>query len=112
VGAAAGAAVDDSEAALIGGLLGALVGSEVGSRMDEEDRRQTALALENNPVGQTSTWTDPDTGARYGVTPNETFSRDGSPCREFVIEREIAGEEYQSTETACRQADGSWRIIT
>lgn len=111
-GAAVGAAVDEGEGALIGGLLGALVGSEIGARMDADDRRQTAMALENNRVGQTSTWTDPDTGARYGVTPTETYSQDGSPCRRFVIEREIAGDEYRSTETACRQADGSWRIIT
>jgi len=112
VGAAAGAAINDEEGALIGGLLGALVGSEVGSHMDQQDRYRTAAALEDNQVGETSAWTDPDTGERYSVTPTDTYSRSGSPCRQFVIEREIGGEQFQSTETACRQADGTWHIIS
>ncbi|SVA64445.1 uncharacterized protein METZ01_LOCUS117299, partial [marine metagenome] len=35
----------------------------------------------------------------------------GSPCREFTTTVLIGGEEQQGYGTACRQSDGSWKII-
>lgn len=110
-GAAAGAAVGDRTGAVVGGLLGALIGSEVGRHMDENDLRETGYALEENKVGETKTWTDPDTGDRYAVTPTNTYTEDNSPCRDFIITRESNGRQYESRETACRQSDGTWKVI-
>lgn len=110
-GAAAGAAVGDRTGAVVGGLLGALLGSEVGRHMDENDRRETSYALEQNKVGETKVWTDPDTGDRYAVTPTNTYNKGNSPCRDFIITREANGRQYESRETACRQSDGTWKVI-
>lgn len=111
-GAAVGAAVGDTEGAVIGGLLGAMVGYGIGRHMEEEDREEVAYALEKNETGETSVWTNPDTGDAYAVTPTETYSESGNPCRRFVLVREANGEEYETTETACRRPDGSWEIVS
>ena len=110
-GTAAGAAIGDTEGAIIGGLLGTIVGHEVGRYMDRQDRQQTRNALENNRTGETSDWINPDTGRRYRVTPQDTYTGAGEqPCREFVIESSTHGATTRTIETACRQSDGTWKI--
>lgn len=104
LGTAVGAAVGDTESAIIGGLVGTLAGGAIGRQLDRNDRRQIGRALENNPSGEASTWTDPDTGERYAVTPRPAYGRE--PCREFVFESGAQEEIY----TACRQDDGTWRV--
>ncbi|MDT8408124.1 MAG: RT0821/Lpp0805 family surface protein [Wenzhouxiangellaceae bacterium] len=112
IGTAAGSIAGGTEATIIGGLLGTIVGHEVGFRMDREDRRHTSRALEHNPTGETSRWTNPDTGRSYRVTPRDTFHEPGKgPCREFTFTSEHRGETVQTQEVACRRADGSWEIV-
>lgn len=99
-----------------GAALGALVGQQIGKALSEEDEeRMTATtgdALENNRTGETSTWNNPDTGHRGEVTPTETYRRDdGQPCREFRQTVYIDGEPEQAYGTACRQPDGTWKIV-
>lgn len=110
-GTAIGAAAGDTEAAIIGGLLGTIVGHEIGRHMDRQDRQRTRDVLENNRTGQTSDWVNPDTGRRYAVTPQDTFSGAGNqPCREFVISSGTGPQAGRSIETACRRPDGTWEI--
>jgi surface antigen len=46
------------------------------------------------------------------VTPTKTFQEpDGTPCREYVTDAVIGGQREQVTGTACRQPDGSWKIV-
>lgn len=115
VGAAVGAEVagegDETLGAVVGAVLGGLVGRKIGAYMDDRDRRQTAAALENNPTHQTSSWTNPDTGYTYSVTPTRTYAGDDdTPCRDFTVVQSggdpSTGEEVAST--ACRDADGVW----
>lgn len=111
-GAVLGSAIgDDTEGAIIGGILGAIAGYGVGRYLEEQDREEVAFALEKSETGETSTWTNPDTGQNYAITPTETYTMSGNPCREFVLVREVNGEEYETTETACRRADGRWEIV-
>ncbi len=112
-GAAAGTQIGGGSGrtiATIGGaLIGALVGGEIGSRMDEADREQTSLALENVQTGQSAAWVNPDSGQQYSVQPTRTFQADSGPCRDFTLQAMIDGRNETVTGTACRQADGTWQ---
>jgi len=70
-------------------------------------------ALEYNRTNQASTWVNPDTGGSGSVVPVKTFQNvQGQPCREFQETIVIGGREEQGYGTACRQPDGTWRIVT
>lgn len=99
-----------------GAILGAIAGSSVGRSLDESDRmmmdRTSQASLEHTQTGSTSTWRNPDTGHSGSVTPTKTYqTADGTYCREFEQYVTINGEEQKATGTACRQPDGSWRIV-
>ena len=73
--------------------------------------RTADQALETNPTGQSSTWNNPDSGNSGTITPTRTsYTDSGQPCREYQQTATIGGETQQAYGTACRQADGSWRI--
>jgi len=76
-----------------------------------EDTLQNAL--EYNRTNQASSWVNPDTGGTGTVVPTRTFeSSSGQPCREFQQTIVIGGREEQGYGTACRQPDGTWRIVS
>lgn len=99
-----------------GTLLGVFLGSSVGKSLDKADRMyatQTAsTALEQNPTGQSSTWTNPDSGHSGSVTPIRTVhASNGSPCRDYETTVTIDGRTETAVGRACRQADGTWRVV-
>lgn len=110
VGAVLGSEVGGTTGTIVGALGGAFLGREIGKYMDNRDREQVASALETQGTGETRTWTNPDTGKRYQVTPTETFSEDGRPCRRFTMD--VEGEREDVTGTACRTASGDWQIVS
>lgn len=96
-------------ATIVGSMVGAVVGGNIGRVMDNSDRLNTALALENVRTGVPSHWRNPDTGHAYTVVPRRTYETAGGPCREYTIDAMVAGRPERVYGTACRQADGSWR---
>ena len=98
-----------------GVLIGALIGSEIGYSMDELDRMKANRAITTSyraPLGETVRWNNPDSG-NYGTvipTRDGTSSR-GNYCREFQQSVTIGGRTEQAYGVACRQPDGSWRIV-
>ena len=98
-------------ATVVGTLIGASVGGAVGRSMDEVDRMRMNASLETVRTGVTTTWSNPDSGYDYAVTPTRTWETDEGPCREYTMEAEIGGRTEQIYGTACRQPDGSWRIV-
>jgi surface antigen len=99
-------------AAIIAGTLaGAAIGGAVGQSMDEVDRLKTAQTLETVRTGVPSVWVNPDTGHQYSVTPTRTYESTAGPCREYTVDAIIGGRREQVYGTACRQADGSWRVV-
>ena len=98
-------------ATIVGTMAGAAIGGSIGRTMDETDRLNTAVALENVRSGVPSTWVNPDTGYEYVVTPENTYDSGTGPCREYTLDAKIGGETEQIYGTACRQADGSWLIV-
>lgn len=98
-------------ATIVGVLVGASIGTNIGKRMDDVDRMKMASALETSKTGSTSTWKNPDTTYEYQVTPTRTYESEGQPCREYTMDAEIAGKTQKVYGTACRQADGNWKIV-
>lgn len=100
-------------AAVIGGtLLGACIGGSIGHTMDEVDRMNMNQALESTPTNQTRCWTNPDSHICYKVTPKRTYYHGDQPCREYTTSAIIGGKRQQVYGTACRQADGAWKIVS
>lgn len=100
----------------VGALAGGWAGSEVGKSLDEADRmkaQQTAQkALENNPSGQTSFWQNPDSGNSGSYTPTNTVKDSGKDCRDFESTITVDGKTEPSKGRACRDTDGTWRIVS
>ncbi len=99
-----------------GTLIGALVGGEIGKSLDRADRtaaaQTTHAALEYNPTGSASTWRNPDSGHYGTVTPTRTYQTTaGYDCREFRHEVVLNGRPEVVYGTACRQPDGTWRVV-
>jgi len=95
--------------------LGAMIGQSIGQQLDERDQYLMAqtfeFAMEKAPTNETAKWENPDTGVGGSVTPTKTYSTtEGTPCREFTTSVSIGGQTEQAYGTACRQADGSWKI--
>lgn len=115
VGAATGSTIGGGSgrtaAIILGALLGTAIGANIGRHMDEQDRMKTAQVLESNKTGQPTTWINPDTRDRYTVTPTRTYEEQGTPCREFTMNANVGDETQKVYGTACRQSDGSWKIV-
>lgn len=108
---------DARVAATIGGtLIGSRIGGAIGQTMDKVDRMQVNTTLESTPTNQSKAWTNPDTDTSYRVTPTKTYYHELSdgerqPCREFTTVAIIDGKKQEMYGTACRQADGSWKMV-
>ncbi len=96
-----------------GSLAGAYVGASIGKNMDQTDRLRMNKALENNAVGKPAYWRNQQTGASYRVVPVKNVSVDGNEyCREYRTTADIAGKKQQVYGTACRQPDGTWKVVS
>lgn len=115
VGAAVGSTIGKGDgrtaAMILGTLAGSAIGANVGRYMDRQDRINTAEVLEYTRTGQSQAWSNPDTGNSYTVTPTRTIESTSGPCREFTIDANIGRKSEQVYGTACRQADGSWKMV-
>ncbi len=99
-----------------GVLLGGLLGSELGKSLDKADRlyadRSAQQSLETTRSGYTSSWSNPDSGNSGTFTPTRTYTASqGLPCREYQTTVTIDGQTQQAYGTACREPDGSWKIV-
>lgn len=121
IGAVLGSTIGDGRgqviAAAAGALGGALIGSHLGKGLDERDRlamqQATTFALESSNSNPTVNWSNSDTGNTGSVTPTRTFQMaDGSYCREYTSMVEVGGESQTAYGSACRQPDGSWKIVS
>jgi len=99
----------------VGVLLGGYAGSQVGKSLDEADvmyaNRTTQSALDHGPSGQPVAWHNPDSGASGTVVPRPAYQSGGTYCREFQQTITVGGQTQEGYGTACRQPDGSWKIV-
>lgn len=111
-------------AATIGGvILGGVVGNAIAKDACR-DKRQDAYYYNN---AYYDAFNDPDEGNRYewnnpytdnsgDVTPgsyyDEGYQGYEGPCRDFTQTIYIDGRPQQASGVACRQPDGTWRIVS
>ena len=69
-------------------------------------------ALENAPDGETRQWENPETGAGGALTPLSTSEEDGMRCRRLEVANEAKGKTARTEFDYCRQADGSWKVLS
>jgi surface antigen len=118
-GAWAGSSVGKGDgrvvATAVGTMLGATIGNQIGKTMTEVDRQRARAAEQRAyaaPIGETIVWNNPQSGNSGNITPvRDGRAVSGDYCREFQSEVTIGGKREQAVGRACRQADGSWRIV-
>ncbi|NOZ66989.1 MAG: hypothetical protein GXP00_10935 [Alphaproteobacteria bacterium] len=123
-GAAIGSALGDNGdgttqffAVAAGTIAGAAIGSSIGRSLDEADRiameRNRQVALETYPSGQTATWYNPDTGNSGSYQPQPAYQdKTGAYCREYQQTITVGGKTEDAYGKACRQPDGTWKIVS
>ncbi len=115
LGSQIGQGTGRAAATIIGTLAGAYIGGSIGQSMDRQDQMMAAHAIVYNPNGRASTWTNPNNGNSYQVTPLNTYTPNAGPnagqlCRQYMTTGVINGKAEKIEGTACRQPDGSWKI--
>lgn len=98
-----------------GTMAGAYIGKEIGKSLDKADRQamqnQTQYSLENSPSGDASTWHNPDSGNSGTITPQPAYTnKTDEYCREYQQTVTVGGKTETAYGSACRQADGTWKI--
>lgn len=127
VGTLGGAAVGGLIGSQIGGgtgqmiatgagvLLGAFLGREIGSSLDRADeayaQRAANTAFETYPSGTRAEWHNPDSGNYGYVTPGRATETNGQYCRTFTQTIYVNGRAETADGRACRNDDGTWRIV-
>ena len=103
-------------ATAVGVLLGAYAGNSLGKSLDRADRTYASQAQQQAyqaPLQQPIAWSNPQSGNSGSITPvregNNTAT--GEYCREYQTTINVGGKSEQAYGTACRQPDGSWRIL-
>ena len=74
LGAQVGKGRGRTAAIIVGTLAGAYIGGAIGNSMDQNDRYRANQSLNNYPDHQSSSWTNPNTGNQYTVTPTSTYN--------------------------------------
>ena len=70
------------------------------------------FALENSPIYQKTTWSNPDTGLNGSTIPVQSYRLPtGQICRDYLSQVAIGDINQQTYGTACRQADGNWKVV-
>jgi surface antigen len=118
-GAAGGKAIGgDGTQGYVGLILGAVVGGylggELGKRLSKSDQNQQAAATNKVlDTGQPQRWANAETGASGSVSAQPTFKNSQNEvCRDFSSSATTSdGATGAGKGTACKQADGTWRIV-
>ncbi len=99
-------------ATIVGVVGGAVAGGYVGRSMDPTDQACIGQTLEHAPSSQTVAWQNPDSGSRYWVTPTQAYQGpNGEPCRTYITQAVVNGQQQRSEDAACRRPDGSWTPV-
>ena len=106
VGAGVGSAFGHGTGGLFGGLFGGAVGAAIGNALDRADcdsaRAAWQRSLDNSRPGQSTTWTNPDTG-HSGTFTQVSSQKDpsGRTCRTYRSEVNVEkGQQAQSGQPA------------
>jgi surface antigen len=106
----------DVAAANIAAMNGGLVGGQIGAGIGERDRR-IALeaeyrALEYTQSGQPITWKSSSSSLYGTVVASQPYRVGSQDCRQYSHTVYVSGQSRNARGTACRNADGSWTLLT
>ena len=114
-GAQFGSGTGRLAATAAGTLIGAFLGREVGKSLDKADMaaaQQAQNKAHTAPIGEKIAWSNPESGHSGTVTPTRQGTDSaGNQCREYQSTVTIGGKTEQAYGTACRQPDGSWKVV-
>ncbi|AWK85334.1 RT0821/Lpp0805 family surface protein [Azospirillum thermophilum] len=98
----------------VGTLVGAYAGRELGRRFTGDDRQRAETAEEQAVTNnQTITWNNPQSNNSGVIQPTRTYeSQSGQTCRDYTHTITVSGERQVARGTACRQNDGTWRLVS
>jgi len=104
-------------AVAIGAIAGSWFGGELGKSLDRADKaqmqRNTQDGLEYGKTGAETTWNNPNSGNSGAIKPTQTYQKaNGQYCREFEQTVYVDGNEETATGRACREPDGTWKIVS
>ena len=103
----------DGASILAGALLGGIIGGVIGADLDEQDRQRAVHAeFRALDTGRPTAWQGDRRDVRGEVIPGPSFSEGRQFCREYTHTIYIGGRPQEGFGTACRQPDGSWRIVS
>lgn len=123
-GAAAGRAIGGKGSGgyiglILGAIAGGYLGNMIGKSLDEKDRSRiydtTNQALGSGQTGYIYDWRNPDSGNSGAVIPKTDpyKASTGQTCRDFTQSVTIKnGQTSKDSGTACKQADGTWKIVS
>jgi surface antigen len=102
-------------ATVAGVIAGGLIGHSIGQSLDQADQqalsRSTQTALESNQPNQPLPWQGQNGSGT--ITPGAYYQApDGRYCREFQQTIVVGGQQQQGYGKACRQPDGTWKIVS
>ncbi len=70
------------------------------------------IGTNNVPDGQAAQWSNPQNNTSGYTRPVETVENNaGQTCRTFQTGITAQGQSQSGTGTACRQPDGTWKIM-
>ena len=116
IGSTMGRGAGRTAATIGGALLGGILGNSIGKSLDNADRAAyeatSQKALETAQPGQSLPWRNPNTGNSGTITPSNYYqNNDGQYCREYNQTIVVGGQKQSGYGKACRQPDGSWKIV-
>ncbi len=119
-GAGVGGLLGGGKGAAIGGILGLGLGALGANRLSKQDEPEERAYVAPPPAYQSGYAAPPPPAYQQGYAPPAqpaqqapaaTAAYDTSYCREYTNTTMIDGQEQVTHGLACRQADGSWRIV-
>jgi surface antigen len=111
IGSQVGEGAGRNIAILVGAAAGTLIGSHIGRKMDEADRACVGEALEKAGDNRTVAWASTDGSTTYRVTPLARSPDTDPACRMFELQAATTAGSSTSKANACRDKDGTWRVI-
>lgn len=109
IGSTIGKGDGKTVAIIIGSVLGAVIGNKIGHDLDNADRGCLGHALELGADNQKVSWSNPQNGLNYTVTPLGGFTADGNKCRNYKLGIRGDGINDTKNEKACLGSDGTWK---
>lgn len=116
VGSQIGSGSGRTAATVAGVVIGGLIGNQIGASLDEQERiaahNAEYQALEYGAAGAPVSWRGDRRGYYGEVIPGEPYRTSTGDCRDYTHTIYVDGRPQVARGTACRNPDGTWRMIS